>query len=133
MRMMVVRAAVDEAEPEGAMHRTGGVEGAVHLPQGPPDGGHGVRGPAGPGFAPVGRAPVVRLGGPSAGPVRIQDARTLNTAPAPADRRGRRRLPPRERVRYWRRGRARRRRRRVARDATPRCDIQMGPRFGTNR
>lgn len=79
---MEVRAAVDEAEPEGAVHGTGGMKGTVRgLPHWAPHGGDGVRGAAGP-FAPVRRPPRrsverVRLRGPSAGPVGIQDARTL--------------------------------------------------------
>lgn len=80
---MEVRTAVDEAEPEGAVHGAGGVEGAVRgLPQRAPHGGDGIRGATGP-LAPVRRPPRrsverVRLRGPSAGPVRIQDARTFH-------------------------------------------------------
>jgi hypothetical protein len=133
MVRVVVGSAVDETEPEGTVHRTGGVEGAVHLSEGPPDRGHGIGGPAGTRLAPMGRAarrPVVRLGGPSAGPVRIQDARTLNTAPAPEDRRGRRcRLGS---AMYTEEAAdvAGRRRRRGARRRAPmppptRCDIQI--------
>lgn len=82
---MIIRPTIDKTKSKGTMNRTCRMKRTFHLSQGASYGSDGIRRPAR-SLAPVRRAtrrPVVRvrLGGPSAGPVGIQDARTFNSRP----------------------------------------------------